>query len=494
MTTTIWPIVYASLAYFMFRAGAEPETLLLASLGATVMGIWSVTTVDAADSIQRQRWLGVLELLVAAPTPFWAVLLPITIASSAIGIYSLVSTLLWGRLVFGIPLHLEQPLLFALAIPPTIVSIGLLGFVMASRDRPLPRRLGGREHVRVPGLARHRPADPGRAAAGLGRADLVGAGADLGHAGAQRLRLRERLAASSTSRCASLLSVVYTVLGATAARSFPRVGAPPRDPVADMSALRVALIGGLLSFRGLFNWLHPALFIPTLIVPPLFQVLFFAYLGRAAELESDTFYVVGNSIQLAALPGIFAMSQAIAGERRAQTLPHLLVRPRAGSRSSWAAACLRWRSASPSRSRASRSARSCSMFEMSWSSLPLLVLAMAAAAFSCTALGVAHAAIALRVRELAVFSNIVFAVLLVFCGVNVPLDDLPNWMSTVAQGLPVTHAVEAGREAAAGATLADVAGLLATELAIGAAFLVLGLALLRYYEYVARRQATLELT
>jgi ABC-2 type transport system permease protein len=132
MTTTIWPLVYASLAYFMFRAGGTPEVLLLASIGATVMGIWSVTTVDAADSIQRQRSLGVLELLVAAPTPFWAVLIPITIASSAIGIYSLVSTLLWGRLVFGIPLELEQPLLFALAIPPTIVSIGLLGFVMAS--------------------------------------------------------------------------------------------------------------------------------------------------------------------------------------------------------------------------------------------------------------------------------------------------------------------------------------------------------------------------
>jgi ABC-2 type transport system permease protein len=98
------------------------------------------------------------------------------------------------------------------------------------------------------------------------------------------------------------------------------------------------------------------------------------------------------------------------------------------------------------------------------------------------------------VRELAVFSNLVFAVLLVFCGVNVPLDDLPGWMSSVAQVLPVTHAVEAGREAVAGAAFTDVAGLLATELAIGAAFLVLGLALLRYYEHVARRRATLELT
>ena len=67
-------------------------------------------------------------------------------------------------------------------------------------------------------------------------------------------------------------------------------------------------------------------------------------------------------------------------------------------------------------------------------------------------------------------------------------------MSTVAEGLPVTHAVEAGREVVAGAAFADVAGLLARELAIGGAFLVVGLALLRWYEYVARRQATLELT
>ena len=261
-----------------------------------------------------------------------------------------------------------------------------------------------------------------------------------------------------------------------------------------MTAVRVALVGGLLSFRGLFSWLHPSLLIPTMVVPPLFQVLFFAYLGRAAELESDTFYVVGNSIQLAALPGLFAMSHAIAGERRTQTLAHLLASPASRlalflgrglpvmaigllvSLSSFAFGAL------------------VLDVELDWSSLPLLVLTMLTAAFSCTALGLAQAAIALRVRELAVFSNLVFAVLLIFCGVNVPLDDLPGWMSTVAQVLPVTHAVEAGLEVVAGAPLADVAGLLGAEVAIGGAYLVLGIALLRYYEHVARRQATLELT
>ena len=162
-------------------------------------------------------------------------------------------------------------------------------------------------------------------------------------------------------------------------------------------------------------------------MPPLFQVLFFAYLGRAAELESDTFYVVGNSIQLAALPGIFAMSQAIAGERRRpDAAAPARCRRRAGWRSSSAAAL-------PAMALGIAVSLTSFAFgallldvELEAGSLPLLVLAMATAAFSCAALGIAHAAIALRVRELAVFSNLVFAVLLVFCGVNVPLDDLPG--------------------------------------------------------------------
>ena len=125
--------------------------------------------------------------------------------------------------------------------------------------------------------------------------------------------------------------------------------------------------------------------------------------------------------------------------------------------------------------------------------MPSLLFVMVAATFSCTALGIAHAAVGLRVREMAVFSNLVFAVLLVFCGVNVPLDDLPGWISPVAQVLPVTHAVEAGREVVAGGSLDSVADLLAAELAIGVAYLLVGLALLRHFENVARNRATIEL-
>jgi ABC-2 type transport system permease protein len=79
----------------------------------------------------RERWTGTLELLVAAPVHFGIVLLPVTIAMATIGVYSMAATLAWGWLVFGIPLHVGDPLAFSLAVPATVVSLGALGFLLA---------------------------------------------------------------------------------------------------------------------------------------------------------------------------------------------------------------------------------------------------------------------------------------------------------------------------------------------------------------------------
>jgi ABC-2 type transport system permease protein len=123
----LYPLFFATVAFFMFA----PEALLYASLGAAVMGVWGATSTSAASAMQRERWHGTLELLVASPVHFAAVLLPVTLAVATMGLYSLVSTLLWGRLLFGIELQVEHPLLFGVSIPVAIVSFGALGFLFA---------------------------------------------------------------------------------------------------------------------------------------------------------------------------------------------------------------------------------------------------------------------------------------------------------------------------------------------------------------------------
>jgi ABC-2 type transport system permease protein len=126
------PIVFATIAFYMFEAGGQEETLLYAALGAGLMGIWSTTLFGSGGVIQWERWQGTLEILVAAPAPFVLVVLAMTLATSTTGCYALLATLLWGKLLFGIPFTLVHPLLFFVAVPVTVVALGLMGLLLAS--------------------------------------------------------------------------------------------------------------------------------------------------------------------------------------------------------------------------------------------------------------------------------------------------------------------------------------------------------------------------
>src|SRR4029453_8491048 len=191
--------------------------------------------------------------------------------------------------------------------------------------RPLPRSLGAREHVRVPGLADLRVPRAAALLPLLGAADLLGPRADLGHERDQGVVPR-RLAAPGSPH------VLSARLGLHRAR-LPRHGAAaPSRPrtcraLADLTSVRLFFVGGLTSYRALFYWLSPTIYIPSLIVAPIFQILLFAYIGRSAGLESDVFYVTGNAIQYAAIPCLFAMSQTVSGERFQNTLSAILVSP-----------------------------------------------------------------------------------------------------------------------------------------------------------------------
>jgi ABC-2 type transport system permease protein len=131
LLSILYPLFFASAAFFMFKAGNDSKPLLYASLGAAVMGIWSSTSTSAGSAMQRERWHGTLELLVASPVHFSLILLPVTIAMTTMGLYSMVATLFWGRMLFGIEVSVEHPALFSVSVAATVLSIGMAGFLLA---------------------------------------------------------------------------------------------------------------------------------------------------------------------------------------------------------------------------------------------------------------------------------------------------------------------------------------------------------------------------
>ena len=259
-----------------------------------------------------------------------------------------------------------------------------------------------------------------------------------------------------------------------------------------MTSIRVFFVGGLISYRALFGWLNPWVYIPSFLVAPIFQILLFVYIGRSAQLQSDSFYVIGNGLQYAAIPCLFAMANTIAGERYQQTLGYILITP----------------------------ARRLPLFlgravpvvtngfivsvfalvvggaivgtHIATARYGPIILVIAVSAFACTGLGLINAGLGLIARETAVLSNIFFGILLIVSGANVPVANLPGWLQPVSKGVPLTHGIAAARRLAAGSSFGSVLGLVGAEALIGLAYATLGYVLIRGTEAVSRRRATLE--
>ena len=187
------------------------------------------------------------------------------------------------------------------------------------------------------------------------------------------------------------------------------------------------------------------MFVPILVVYPIFQILFFAYLGRSADVASDTFFLIGNTFCAASIAAMFGMGQAIGGERRFQTLPVLLASP-ANRLVLYAGRAV------PTVltgflvaiDLVRLPARRSSVCTSARREAVALTLALLASCFTCAGLGLCIGSLGLRGRSVGLFADVIAGGLLIVSGANVPLDRLPEARAKrISSVVPLTHGIEA---------------------------------------------------
>jgi ABC-2 type transport system permease protein len=132
MGVAAWPLMIVTIAYFLYHHGSSSQPLFSIVLGTTMFSIWNTTTNTCGGAVRRLRQLGTLELVVAAPMPLGIVFASTAVAAAAMGLYTFACSAVFGRLAFGIPVTVERPVLFVVALVAAIVSVGALGVLMAS--------------------------------------------------------------------------------------------------------------------------------------------------------------------------------------------------------------------------------------------------------------------------------------------------------------------------------------------------------------------------
>jgi len=243
-----------------------------------------------------------------------------------------------------------------------------------------------------------------------------------------------------------------------------------------------------LQYIALFQWATVRGYVAYKVLLPVAQILFFVEFGVFATGGGNAIYfALGNALQLTANAGIFGVIATVANEREFGTLPILL-----GSPANRLVTFL---------SRASVNVIDGVLtvaiglvltvvvfrIDLSHGNVPLLALCIVVISFTTAGLGLLFGSLGLVMRDAIVVANILYYLLLVFCGINFPVSRLPAALQVVAYALPLTRGVEAARQAVAGASLGDVAGLLAGEIAVGVAYAFVGYLLFRAFEGYARR-------
>lgn len=256
---------------------------------------------------------------------------------------------------------------------------------------------------------------------------------------------------------------------------------------------RLFFQGAVLSYIALFAWLRPSQYLATKVFVPLGQIIFFTFLGLhgSSGLDAD-FYIIGNSVQLAALSGIFGVTMSVGGERWSGTLPYLF--------------------GTPANRLALFIGRSIVhildgvvgvFIGLTWGVFLMgldlsrtdpiaLILVVLITSFSTAGMGLLLGSLSLVTRNVMFINNTVYFLMLVLTGANVPLYKLPEWAQSISSYLPLTRGIAASRAITEGESFRAISPILLEEILIGIVYIALGYLLFSRFELIAKRRGTLE--
>jgi ABC-2 type transport system permease protein len=254
--------------------------------------------------------------------------------------------------------------------------------------------------------------------------------------------------------------------------------------------LRYAVLAGFQDYSVTFTW---KTWLAGWYVRVLFQVVFFALIGRLLGSEGQLqFLLVGNAVMLAAIGSLFAVA-GTTWERRAGTLPLLVAAPSSplvvfAGRSAWALT-----DGFVSSVAAFFVAAPLFGLDLPWPRTLLVVPLTALVAASSYALGMFLGGLVLRAMSMRnVTANLTWGTIMAIGGVNVPVDYYPAPVQWLAQMLPLTHGLQAIRELLAGESFRSLIPDAGLEVLVGLGWLTLALITFNRLAEGGRRDGSIE--
>lgn len=128
----IQPVLYGFIMYMMFRAGGNENFVAYVILGTGMMNLWSTIVFSSATTIDRERHIGTLEIISAAPVGFRTAILGKIVGSVVLGLISTINGYIFIIIISGEKMTIAHPVLFIFNLIIIIISYIMIALVLAA--------------------------------------------------------------------------------------------------------------------------------------------------------------------------------------------------------------------------------------------------------------------------------------------------------------------------------------------------------------------------
>lgn len=125
------PFFTGIMAYMIFARSGRSDFLSYVFLGTGLTTMWSAIVFSSAGDIERERWMGNLELLMMSPMDFWYIMLAKVIGNTVLGLLSFALSILYIALFFRVPVQVAHVGPFLIGLLGTLFAFSMLAQCMA---------------------------------------------------------------------------------------------------------------------------------------------------------------------------------------------------------------------------------------------------------------------------------------------------------------------------------------------------------------------------
>ncbi|MGH4123410.1 MAG: ABC transporter permease [Clostridium sp.] len=134
-----YPILFSWTLYLIYKGQSNDMFVSYVILGTAVTSMWTSISFSSAGDIDRERFMGALQVIFSSPAKFSTIMFGKVIGNTILGVFSMILSFAFVILFFGVKFSITNPFYFSLSmilgvISFTFIAMMLSGLLAISRN------------------------------------------------------------------------------------------------------------------------------------------------------------------------------------------------------------------------------------------------------------------------------------------------------------------------------------------------------------------------